>query len=342
MPEKTIDGWLVVDWKQGTHRTRQSKPKQSELGSTELLAELSVHVTVPEVDIPTLAVEIDVPEGKPYRNPWTLLELYHFHGLTTTEIADRFGCHHGTVWKYMDRYGIKRRDPHGRVAGRDKSLEERFWEKVDRRDPAECWEWQAARDKDGYGKFDVDGEQRFAHRVSHGLAKETAEGSLVLHHCDNPPCVNPSHLYLGDYADNARDMYDRGGRSQAGVENNQAKLTEDEVVSIKRRLREGEQSQQEIADAFGVARTTISDIKHGRNWAHVSLIDEGLPDWTDAVHEVLDEHDLDPSTNAAPIDDLVDIVTTQALLRVNTRPDPHHVRDYAYNCLQQMREDADA
>lgn len=62
MPEKTIDGWLVIDWKTGQHRTRQSKPKHSELGSNELLAELRVNVSVPEVDVPTLAVDIDVPE----------------------------------------------------------------------------------------------------------------------------------------------------------------------------------------------------------------------------------------------------------------------------------------
>lgn len=60
--EKTIDGYLVVDWKKGSHRTRKSKPSAGELGTNELLAELKVNVTVPEVDVPTLAVDIDVPE----------------------------------------------------------------------------------------------------------------------------------------------------------------------------------------------------------------------------------------------------------------------------------------
>lgn len=62
MPEKTIDGYLVVDWKDGTHRTRQSKPSRSELRTNELLAELEIDVTIPDVDVPTLALEIDVPE----------------------------------------------------------------------------------------------------------------------------------------------------------------------------------------------------------------------------------------------------------------------------------------
>ena len=63
---KTIAGWLIVDWKQGSHRTRQSEPSAAELGANELLADLKVNVTVPEVDVPTLAVDIDVPEPQVY------------------------------------------------------------------------------------------------------------------------------------------------------------------------------------------------------------------------------------------------------------------------------------
>lgn len=62
MPDKTIGGWLVVDWRAGSHRTRKSKPSASELGNNELLAKLSIDVHVPEVEIPELAVAIDVPE----------------------------------------------------------------------------------------------------------------------------------------------------------------------------------------------------------------------------------------------------------------------------------------
>jgi len=62
MPEKTISGWLIIDWQQGSHRTRKSKPGAAELGTNELVAELTVDVNVPEVEVPELAVEIDVPE----------------------------------------------------------------------------------------------------------------------------------------------------------------------------------------------------------------------------------------------------------------------------------------
>lgn len=66
MTDKKITGWLIVDWKDETHRTRQSKPSRSELGTNELVAEVAIDVTVPEVEVPTLAVEIDVPEPQVY------------------------------------------------------------------------------------------------------------------------------------------------------------------------------------------------------------------------------------------------------------------------------------
>lgn len=58
--EKTITGWLVIDWKQGSHRTRKSKPDS--LGTNELLAKLNVDIEIPDVDVPELALQIDVPE----------------------------------------------------------------------------------------------------------------------------------------------------------------------------------------------------------------------------------------------------------------------------------------
>lgn len=91
-------------------------------------------------------------------------------------------------------------------------IEQRFWDKVDRRGPQDCWEWTAAKDARGYGRV---GSKRprteLAHRVAYRLTKgEIPSGMLVCHSCDNPPCCNPEHLFVGTDADNNKDMHTKG------------------------------------------------------------------------------------------------------------------------------------
>jgi hypothetical protein len=96
------------------------------------------------------------------------------------------------------------------------TLEERFWAKVDRGDPDECWTWLAYRRPDGYGSLrmgtlGVDRRNERAHRLSWTLANgPIPAGLLVLHRCDNPSCVNPAHLFLGTDQDNADDRQSKG------------------------------------------------------------------------------------------------------------------------------------
>jgi hypothetical protein len=97
----------------------------------------------------------------------------------------------------------------------DKPGMERFWEKVDVRGPDECWEWTASCNKWGYGHFRWNGTMGKAHRVSweleHGEPPPPRGSGLeVCHTCDNPPCVNPAHLWLGTSQENAQDRQAKG------------------------------------------------------------------------------------------------------------------------------------
>lgn len=89
-------------------------------------------------------------------------------------------------------------------------LAERFWTWVDKRDPDECWEWQGSRNKQHYGRVMANGRVQLAHRLAYELAHGAVPEQLILHACDNPPCVNPAHLFPGSQADNVRDMIAKG------------------------------------------------------------------------------------------------------------------------------------
>lgn len=99
-------------------------------------------------------------------------------------------------------------------------LAERFWDHVKQGAPDECWEWQSsAKSEFGYGIFQMGRGigTRAAHQVAWELTNGDRDGHWVLHHCDNPPCCNPGHLYLGDAKANGRDMSERGRSRSAKV-----------------------------------------------------------------------------------------------------------------------------
>ena len=144
----------------------------------------------------------------------------------------------------------------------------RFWSLVDKRGPDECWPWLGTGGHLGHGHFTVSGRNVGAHRFAYELAHGTVpDGLFICHHCDNPSCCNPAHLFAGTITDNHRDMVSKG-RQLKGEQFPQAKLTDDGVREV-RRLRMAGLSQQAIADRFGVSQVVISLILRGKTWKHV-------------------------------------------------------------------------
>lgn len=141
-------------------------------------------------------------------------------------------------------------------------------------DPEECWEWQRLRGPSGYGRFGIGRNAqrlRYAHRVSWTFFKgPIPKDLLILHRCDNPPCVNPNHLFLGTYDDNAKDRAAKGrNKYQRGEKSPRALLTEKHVREIVSALREGVKIKH-LAVKYSVTRSAINNICFGTNWKHIT------------------------------------------------------------------------
>lgn len=161
-------------------------------------------------------------------------------------------------------------------------LGERFWEKVNKNGPVPphrpelgpCWVWTAGinTQRGGYGMFALrKGVIRRAHRIAWELAnnRPVPDGLWVLHHCDNPPCCNPAHLFLGTPGENTADMAakGRGEFPGQGSKHHTAKLTEADVLAIREARQQGVTGSA-LARQYGVHRTTIYHVCTDR-WRHV-------------------------------------------------------------------------
>lgn len=145
---------------------------------------------------------------------------------------------------------------------------ERFWQKVDKSAGEDgCWLWIAAKaTKWGYGYFYLSNKYVYAHRLSYQLTYgPIPDGLHVCHHCDNPPCCNPKHLFAGTRTDNMRDMVKKG-RSRRDEHKGNAHLTIDMVRQIRQRYPQSGITQQQLADEYDISRRTIRDILNRRTW----------------------------------------------------------------------------
>ena len=147
--------------------------------------------------------------------------------------------------------------------------ENRFWAKVDRRGPGECWTWKAKVSVWGYGRFWFDGKTVQAHRFAVATTGMAVPAHFdVLHSCDNKLCVNPNHLRIGTHQENMDDGVARGS-FPFGERNHNAKMTETVALEIIRLGRAGV-SMIEIADRVGVCRSSAYQVLTGQQWRRVT------------------------------------------------------------------------
>jgi hypothetical protein len=152
----------------------------------------------------------------------------------------------------------------------------RFWSRVDTSSGTDtCWLWTGKLDKEGRGRISIGGKggatmiaSRFSWVIAHG--RTIPLGQQVCHACDNPTCVNPTHLFLGTQLDNIRDCISKGRFSPPpkliGIQNHSAKLNERLVAIIRERYAAGGTSHLRLAKEYGVSETTIRFIIIGRIW----------------------------------------------------------------------------
>lgn len=148
-----------------------------------------------------------------------------------------------------------------------KTIEEQFWSKVRREGDNECWPWIGAKNTAGYGNIKFQGKYVNAHRVSFQLHfGQILPGYYVCHSCDNPSCVNPSHLFQGLPWENDADKIQKK-RHVFGERHPKSKLKEEQVKKIFAEVG----TQENIAKKYNVSRRLIGLIKNGVIWKHLNL-----------------------------------------------------------------------
>ena len=147
------------------------------------------------------------------------------------------------------------------------TAEQRFWLKVNKTDY--CWEWVAGKIKSGYGEYWSGEKMVYAHRFSWEISNgKIPEGLCVLHKCDNPSCVRPSHLFLGTNLDNSKDAVLKN-RIVFGENHYKTKLTENKVRAIRDMYAAGNITQEVLGRLFGITFQSISSIINNKRWKHI-------------------------------------------------------------------------
>lgn len=157
-----------------------------------------------------------------------------------------------------------------------KSFDERLrrigWDE----DASGCWIWRGSRNTSGYGQVAYRNKPVIASRAAYeAWVAPLRAGDVVCHRCDNPPCINPGHLFVGDRAANNRDMTEKR-RVAHGERGGTARLTDGEVAEIRERYAAGGVSQRFLADVYGVSQSQVSKIIRRQNRHRVTLWPAGM------------------------------------------------------------------
>lgn len=174
------------------------------------------------------------------------------------------------------------------------AFEELFWHLAGEKAEGECWEWRARTVAGGYGTIQRHNEREYAHRLAYKFHYGESPDPQINHHCDNPICVNPDHLYRGTHEDNMRDAWNRDGHDnmreglKVGWENASenmkqawedgkmidsedssfAKLSKEEAKEIKYEA-DRSRTQTSVADEYSVSREAVRRIWDGETWKEI-------------------------------------------------------------------------
>ncbi len=142
-----------------------------------------------------------------------------------------------------------------------------------------CWIWIGEKNKCGYGRICIGRNEKGGllrkrtHRISYEIFKdEIPKGMLVCHKCDNPPCFNPDHLFIGTHLDNVRDCIKKGRSNTCfknGVRNPAYKMNPDSVIKLRFDLKNSGLSTRKLAKLYGISQPLVSMIGNRKIWADV-------------------------------------------------------------------------